>query len=54
MPFMGGKAVVNKEKNTFKQGGSGAKAKIVKGPAAGGGGTNPSKKGGVFRAVKSN
>jgi hypothetical protein len=54
MPFMGSKSIVNKEKNSFPGGKSGAKAKIVKGKAAGGGGTNPSKKGGVFRAVKSN
>jgi len=51
MPYKGS---VNKEKNSYPQGKSAAKATIIKGKAAGGGGTNPSKKGGVFRAVKSN
>lgn len=54
MPYMPNKGYVNKESNSFSQGGSGAKVKIVKGKAAGGGATNPTKKGGVFRAVKSN
>ena len=42
-----------KEQNNQKQGKSGAKVKIVKGPAAGNRGiVNPTKSGGIFRATK--
>jgi len=42
-----------KEINNQKQGKSGAKVKIVKGPAAGKSGiVNPTKGGGIFRATK--
>jgi len=55
MPYMGQKGVINKESNTYNQGKSGAKQKVIMGPSAGGGlRSNPSKKGGVFRAVKNN
>jgi len=54
MPYTGSRGSVNKEKNSYPQGKTGVKAKIIKGKAAGGGGTNPTKGGGVFRAPKSN
>jgi hypothetical protein len=43
----------NKEVNNQKQGKSGAKVKMVKGPAAGKRGiVNPTKSGGIFRPTK--
>lgn len=48
---------LNKEKDSFKKGKGGVKVDQKKGPAVKGKGvlpTNPTKKGGIFRAAKKN